>query len=216
MILINFSLRNPIPEGFFFVYLYILMKQTDQELLLEISRGDANAFSEFYDRHSRLVYGALLRLLRDTDNAEDILQDVFVQVWRKSSTYQPALGSPKNWLVRIAHNRAINLIRSQRERIKKLEIPVPNEDSGVLNQELIDDSLLDNTVSAERMEMITSAFKDLAEDQVKLLEMAFFDGYSHSEISEALKMPLGTVKTRIRSALIALRQTLGFLREEFT
>jgi RNA polymerase sigma-70 factor (ECF subfamily) len=192
------------------------MLLTDQELLLEIAKGDANAFSEFYDRYNRLIYGALLRLLRDTDNAEDIMQDVFVQVWRKSTTYQPILGTPKNWLVRIAHNRAINLIRSQRERIKKMEVSVPNEDGEALNRELIDDTLLDSTVSAERMEMIASAFKDLPEDQVKLLEMAFFDGYSHSEISEALKMPLGTVKTRIRSALLTLRQSLGFLRGEFT
>jgi RNA polymerase sigma-70 factor (ECF subfamily) len=192
------------------------MKQTDQELLLEIAKGDANAFSEFYGRYNRLIYGALIRLLRDTDNTEDIMQEVFVQVWRKSSTYQPSLGSPKNWLVRIAHNRAINLIRSQRERIKKLEIEVPTEDGAVLNRELIDDNLLDNTVNSERAEMISVAFKDLPEDQVRLLEMAFFDGYSHSEISEALKMPLGTVKTRIRSGLLELRNSLGFLRGEFT
>jgi len=192
------------------------MKLTDQELLLEIAKGDTNAFSEFYDRYSRLIYGALLRLLRDTDNAEDIMQDVFVQVWRKSSTYQPVLGSPKNWLIRIAHNRAINLIRSQRERIKKLEIQVPTEDGATLNRELIDDNLLDSTINSERMEMIGIAFKDLPNEQVKLLEMAFFDGYSHSEISEALKIPLGTVKTRIRSGLLTLRGSLGFLKEEFT
>jgi len=192
------------------------MKQTDQELLQEIAKGDANAFSEFYDRYNRLIYGALIRLLRDTDNTEDIMQEVFVQLWRKASTYQPSLGSPKNWIIRIAHNRAINLIRSQRERIKKLEMPIPEEEGVAMNRELIDDNLLDKAVSAERMEMINSAFKDLPEDQVKLLEMAFFDGYSHSEISEALKMPLGTVKTRIRSGLLAMRNSLGFLRGEFT
>ena len=192
------------------------MKRKDEDLLQEIAKGDTEAFSEFYDRHSRLIYGALLRLLKDTDDAEDILQEVFVQVWRKASTYQPALGSPKNWVVRIAHNRGINLIRSIRQRAKQAEISIPDDDTVALNRELIDDTLLDNAVSSERMEMISSAFRDMPADQVKLLEMAFFDGYSHSEISEALKMPLGTVKTRIRSGLLALRQSLGFLRGEFT
>lgn len=191
------------------------MKRKDEELLQEISKGNTEAFSEFYDRHSRLVYGALLRLLKDTDDAEDILQEVFVQVWRKASTYQPTLGSPKNWLVRIAHNRGINLIRSIRQRAKQAEISIPNDDSVALNRELIDDSLLDNTVNAERMEMIRTAFRDLPKDQVELLDMAFFQGYSHSEISEALKMPLGTVKTKIRNGLLAMRDSLGFLRSEF-
>src|SRR4051812_23812254 len=103
------------------------MKRKDEELLQEIAKGDSIALSEFYDRHSRLVYGALLRLLKNTDDAEDILQEVFVQVWRKASTYQEVLGSPKNWLVRIAHNRAINLIRSVRARMKQAEIALPDQ-----------------------------------------------------------------------------------------
>jgi len=192
------------------------MKRKDEDLLQDISKGDTNAFSEFYDRHSRLVYWALLRLLKDTDDAEDILQEVFVQVWRKASTYQPVLGSPKNWLVRIAHNRGINLIRSIRQRAKQAEISLPDDDSVAMNRELIDDTLLENTVNAERVAMIKSAFRDLPTDQVELLEMAFILGYSHSEISEALKMPLGTVKSKIRNGLLAMRQSLGFLRSEFT
>ena len=192
------------------------MKQTDTELLQQISGGDSSALSDFYDRHSRLIYGALLRLLGDTDDAEDILQEVFIQVWRKAATYKEELGTPKNWLVRIAHNRAINLIRSRRHRAKKSEVPIPDEDSGaVMRSELIDDSLLNQTVSAERMQMIGHAMKDLPKEQVVLLDMAFFQGYSHSEISELLKLPLGTVKTRIRNGLLALRESLGFLKSEF-
>ncbi len=193
------------------------MKQTDQELLQLISGGDSSALSDFYDRHSKLIYGALLRLLGDTDDAEDILQEVFIQVWRKVSTYNEQLGSPKNWLVRIAHNRAINLIRSRRHQAKKSEVPIPDEDSGVaLGSELIDDSLMAQTISSERMKMIGEAMQDLPKDQVVLLDMAFFQGYSHSEISDLLKLPLGTVKTRIRNGLLALRHSLGFLKSEFT
>src|SRR5690349_2863429 len=103
------------------------MKRTDEDLLLEIAKGDTAAFSEFYDRYSRLVYGALLRLLKKPDDAEDILQEVFLQVWRKSDTYQPHLGTPKNWIVRIAHNRAINLIRSAGQRTKNAEVAIPED-----------------------------------------------------------------------------------------
>ncbi len=193
------------------------MKTTDQELLQQVAGGDSEALSEFYDRHSRLIYGSLLRLLNDTDDAEDILQEVFIQVWRKASTYKVNLGSPKNWLVRIAHNRAINLIRSRRQRGKNAEIPIPDEDNGsMIGSELIDDSLIAQTINAERMQMISVAMRDLPKDQVVLLDMAFFQGYSHSEISEALQMPLGTVKTKIRNGLLSLKHSLGFLKSEFT
>ena len=193
------------------------MNKTDQELLQAISGGDAKALSEFYDRHSRLIYGSLLRLLGDTDDAEDILQEVFIQVWRKASTYKEDLGSPKNWLVRIAHNRGINLIRSRRQRGKNAEISIADEETGAaISSELIDDTLLSQTISAERMQMIGIAMRDLPKDQSLLLDMAFFQGYSHSEISEYLKLPLGTVKTKIRNGLLSLRHSLGFLKSEFT
>ena len=193
------------------------MKQTDQELLELISKGDSVALSELYERHSRLIYGLLLRLLNDSDDAEDILQDVFVQVWRKASTYKPELGSPKNWVVRIAHNRGINLIRAHRSRGKNVQVSISDEENGAMNSpELIEDSLLGGAISNERMEMITGAMSNLPKDQAALLDMAFFQGYSHSEISEALKLPLGTVKTKIRNGLLSLRHQLGFLKSEFT
>jgi RNA polymerase sigma-70 factor (ECF subfamily) len=194
------------------------LKQTDEDLLREIARGDSAAFSEFYNRYSRLVYGALLRLLKKPDDAEDILQEVFLQVWRKGSTYQPILGSPKNWLVRIAHNRAINLIRSAGQRTKRAEIAIPEDDSlSILREtELIDYTLLENAINTDRKEMLSSAFKSLSKEQLELLELAFFQGYSHSEISQKLAIPLGTVKTRIRSGLSELRESLAFMETEFT
>ena len=199
------------------IFAIYYMKRTDQELLKAISEGDAGALSVFYDRHSRLIYGSLLRLLGDTDDAEDILQEVFIQVWRKASTFKAELGSPKNWLVRIAHNRGVNLIRSRRQRGKNAGISISDEENGLpANAELIDDTLLDHTISAERMQMIGIAMKDLPKDQSMLLDLAFFQGYSHSEISEYLQLPLGTVKTKIRNGLLALRHSLGFLKSELT
>src|SRR5438128_11180360 len=102
-----------------------MTEQTDEHLLQGIVKGDTAAFSEFYDRYSRLVFGALMRILKDKTEAEDILQEVFLQVWRKGDTYKPELGIPRNWLVRIAHNLAINLVRSAPHRAKKTKIDIP-------------------------------------------------------------------------------------------
>ncbi|MEI8133555.1 MAG: sigma-70 family RNA polymerase sigma factor [bacterium] len=191
------------------------MKQTDQELLQAISGGASTALSEFYDRHSKLIYGVVLRLLGDSDDAEDIVQEVFVQVWRKASTYKPELGSPKNWALRIAHNRALNLIRAHKSRGRKLQVSISDEESRVLSSpELMEDNLLSQTMSAERMEIISSAMQDLPKDQVMLIDMAFFQGYSHSEIADALGIPLGTIKTKIRNGLLSLRNSLSFMKGE--
>jgi RNA polymerase sigma-70 factor (ECF subfamily) len=190
------------------------MSRTDEELIRDITKSDSNAFGIFYDRHSRLVYGALLRILKNTDEAEDILQDVFLQVWRKASTFDAVLGTPKNWLVQIAHNRAINAIRANRARMKQAEIS--NQDESVVskNNELVDTTFFDGQENSERSELINAAFGDLPADQKELLEMAFLQGYSHAEISEALKVPLGTVKSKIRNGLLRMRRSLDFLKSE--
>jgi RNA polymerase sigma-70 factor (ECF subfamily) len=192
------------------------MKHTDEELLVEISKGSKEAFSEFYDRYSRIINGALLRLLKDSDNAHDILQEVFLQVWRKASTYKPSLGPARNWVVRIAHNRAINLIRSAHQRMKNAGTGVPEDDMLRVhsNAEFIDDSLIENIVDADRNKMLSDALGNLPPEQAKLISMAFFDGLTHAEISEKVQMPLGTVKTRIRNGLLILRQSLAFIEEE--
>lgn len=192
------------------------MQKNDQEILQAIAAGDPAALSELYDRYSRVLYGALLRLLRDTDDAEDILQEVFIQVWRKAHSYKPELGIPKNWLIRIAHNRAINLIRSKRSRMKQAEIPLPDDDSSVINSQLRADDLFEQTTADEESRLLSEAMQKLPKEQSSLLDLAFMQGFSHSEISENLKMPLGTVKTRIRNGLLALREQLSYLRGELT
>lgn len=192
------------------------MWKTDQELLAAIAAEDSVALAEFYDRYSRMVYGALLRMLRDTDDAEDILQEVFVQVWRKASSYKPELGVPKAWLVRIAHNRAINLIRSKRSRMKQSEIALPEADSELVAPELRASDLFEDTTAGEERALLSNAMAKLPKEQSSLLDLAFLQGFSHSEIAEMLGMPLGTVKTRIRNGLLALRESLGFIREQST
>ena len=187
-------------------------RKTDEELLLLIATADQAAVAELYDRYSKLVYSAVLRMLRDTDDAEDILQEVFVQVWRKAATYKPELGSPKNWLIRIAHNRAVNLVRSKRTRMKQAEVPLPDADTPQAS-ELTTGDLFVEAASAEEQQYVAEALQKLPKDQSKLLDLAFLQGFSHSEIAEMLEMPLGTVKTRIRSGLLTLRSALKFLQD---
>src|SRR4051812_25414401 len=95
---------------------------TDIQLLELVTARDTAAISVLYDRFSKLMYGIILAVVRDTDDAEDILQEVFVQIWKSASTYQPALGSPKTWMARLAHNRAVDLLRSKRYRQRKSEV----------------------------------------------------------------------------------------------
>ncbi|HET9135256.1 MAG TPA: sigma-70 family RNA polymerase sigma factor [Candidatus Kapabacteria bacterium] len=193
------------------------MRKSDQELLAAIAEKDSAAIAELYDRYSRIVYGALLRLLRDTDDAEDTLQEVFIQVWRKASTYQPSLGAPKQWMIRIAHNRAINLIRSKRSKMKQSEVSI-SEDGTIASgsMEIAGEDLFAKATAAEHNRLLQDALGTLPEDQQHLLDLSFLQGYSHGEISEMLKMPLGTVKTKIRNGLLALRSQLSYLQGELT
>jgi RNA polymerase sigma-70 factor (ECF subfamily) len=193
------------------------MLATDQELLRRISEKQDRALSDLYDRYAKLLYGMALTILHDTDEAEDVLQEVFVQVWKKASLYQPELGAPKNWLVRIAHNRAINLLRSRRNRQKQSEVSISN-DSDKQSPEVAKldsgDNPLVDVVRQSETESIGRALATLPEEQRILVELAFYQGYSHSEMAEKLSLPLGTVKTRIRSGIQALRGQLKFLKKE--
>jgi len=193
------------------------MRESDQDLLQRIAKKQDIALSELYDRHSKLLFSMALTILHDTDDAEDVLQEVFVQVWRKAAQYQPDLGAPKNWLVRIAHNRAINLLRSRRSRERQNEVSLSVDGNSssveVANLGSEENPLID-IVRQSETETIGRALGTLPEEQRILVELAFYQGYSHSEISEKLGLPLGTVKTRIRSGIQALREQLKFLKNE--
>ena len=196
-----------------------MMSPSDQELLARISGGNGTALSEFYDRHSRLIYGFVLGMLHDTDEAEDVVQEIFVQVWRKASTFNDALGSPKNWLVRIARNRTINVIRAKRVRENVSGISIPDEDepgSNALIAQLAEQHVFEDTVRSEETHYVKEALAVLPEEHRYLLDLAFFQGYSHSEIAELTLLPLGTVKTRIRSALSAMRANLAPMKAELS
>jgi RNA polymerase sigma-70 factor, ECF subfamily len=174
--------------------------RADITLIDRIVARDQRAVGELYDRHSRLLYGLILRILRDRAEAEEILQEVFVQVWARGETYNVALGTPAAWLVRIARNRAIDRLRSNSVRLRAVESaepPVPAE-----NPET-------RAARTEQQRVVARALDALPPEQRVLIEQAFFLGLTHSELADRFKLPLGTVKTRIRTGMIALREQLA-------
>ncbi len=174
---------------------------TDAALLERIVARDAGAVGELYDRHSRLLFGLILRILRDRSEAEEVLQEVFVLVWNRVATYNPGLGSPAAWLVGIARNRAIDRLRANaalRRRIESTRIDVEPADSPEAGAAL-----------GEQQRAIRRALDGIPPEQRELIEEAYFLGFTHSELAERHKLPLGTVKTRIRTGLLALREQLS-------
>jgi RNA polymerase sigma-70 factor (ECF subfamily) len=173
----------------------------DFALLERIAARDAAAVGELYDRHSRLLYGLILRILRDRGEAEEILQEVFVLVWNRVATYNPGLGPPAAWLVGIARNRAIDRLRAnsaRRRAIESVRVDVESNESPETDASL-----------GEEQRAIRQALDAIPPEQRNLIEEAYFLGFTHSELAERHKLPLGTVKTRIRTGLLALRGQLS-------
>jgi RNA polymerase sigma-70 factor (ECF subfamily) len=174
----------------------------DITLLDRIVAHDEHALGELYDRHSRLLFGLILRILRDRSEAEEVLQEVFVLVWTRAETYNVALGSPAAWLVRIARNRAIDRLRANVVRLRAIESAPAS--ASVANPELA-------AALSERQRAIATALETLPHEQRELIECAYFLGLTQSELAERFKLPLGTVKTRIRTGMQTLRQQLQLL-----
>lgn len=178
----------------------------DVALLKRIVDRDAAALGELYDRHHRLLFSLILRMLRDRGEAEDVLQEVFVRVWDRAGSYSPALGTPSAWLVRIARNRAIDRLRARQVRAglaEPLELaPLAADVDSSPDPELL-------TAAAEERRIILDALEGLPPEQRTLIESAFYEGYTQSELAEKFGLPLGTVKTRIRTAMQTLRAALS-------
>jgi RNA polymerase sigma-70 factor, ECF subfamily len=168
---------------------------TDAMLVAAIHSGDQTAMAEIYDRHSNVVYSVALRVVGDTGAAEDILQDVFMQLWRNPQAFDANRGSLPGWLAVISRNRAIDFLRKRRPEVEMEEIVVNVEPDIVRGAEW---SLL--------LGKIRGVLAGMPGSQRSALEMSFFEGLTHGEIAQKTGEPLGTIKTRIRSALTALRK----------
>jgi RNA polymerase sigma-70 factor (ECF subfamily) len=169
--------------------------QEDAALLALVQRGDEYAMATLFDRYSKLVYSVALRVLRDPSSAEDVLQEIFMQIWRNPDSFIATRGSLGGWLAVVSRNRSIDALRRKR--------PTEQVDDMALASNY---NLADEAERNSMMEMARNVIVKLPVEQRKTLEMAFFDGLTHSEIAEMTGDPLGTVKTRIRSALMTLRK----------
>ena len=175
----------------------------DATLMQQLLRRDVGAFEELYERHSRIVYSLVLRILRQGSTAEEVVQDVFLQLWRNSAQYD--LSRPfVPWLLTLARNRALDQLRlkSERQRRREEQTEVfPQIASAAPEYE----RELDEKRRAERVRMLIGS---LPTAQKKAIELAYFEGLSHSEIAASLKEPLGTVKSWIRNGLLRLKEGL--------
>jgi RNA polymerase sigma-70 factor (ECF subfamily) len=177
---------------------------TDLGLLQRITARDTAALTELYDRHGRLLFGLILRIVRDRTEAEEILQEAFVRVWTRAETFDVRLGGPLPWIVRVARNLAIDRLRARRSRAA-----VETTDGVAAAEPPSDIQSPEGAVlAAERDNVLADALAGLPAEQRQLIEAAFFEGYTHSELARRFDLPLGTVKTRIRTGLIAMRQGL--------
>jgi RNA polymerase sigma-70 factor (ECF subfamily) len=164
------------------------------QLLLRLLSGDHEALGEFYDLYAGLVNGLALRILRDASDAEDVVQEVFVQAWRQASRFDASRGTPEAWLCTMARTRALDKLR---RKVSRREDPAEAAPASVATPK-----------SAEAI-AVRKALDGLSEDQRRALELAYYEGLTQTEIAARLGEPLGTVKTRIRTAMIRLREVLG-------
>jgi RNA polymerase sigma-70 factor (ECF subfamily) len=170
----------------------------DAILMARIRSGDERALASLYDRYSQVVYSVALRVLGDTTQAEDILQEIFMQIWRNPQTFDATRGSLGAWLSVITRHRAIDQLRRRR--------PETDIEDVVVSVESNLDQVTDRNLAISR---VRSVVETLPPEQRKSLEMAFFEGLTHAEIAAKTGEPLGTIKTRIRAALISLRKVLA-------
>jgi RNA polymerase sigma-70 factor (ECF subfamily) len=174
------------------------IKYTEEEFVALLQKGDEKAFAVLYSNYSRAIYGVIIKVVTDEVIAEDLLQDVFVKIWNNRSGYDASKGRLYTWMLNIARNAGIDYLRSKQSRfdgkIQRGENTVFEMNRASSVQQNTDHIGLKATVA------------QLKEDQRMLIDMAYFGGYTQEEISKELNIPLGTVKTRVRAALMVLRK----------
>jgi RNA polymerase sigma-70 factor (ECF subfamily) len=188
---------------------------SDEALVALVARGDEDALAELYDRVGRIAYGLALRVLRDERHAEDAVQEAFLHVWRSAATFRAERAKASTWILTLVHRRAVDLVRREERRQAD---PLTDESAlGVAPEETDEAAWL----RFER-ERVQAALKQLPDVQREALELAYYGGFSQSELAERLGVPLGTVKSRMFAGLARLRELLddstqeGSWKPEFT
>jgi RNA polymerase sigma-70 factor (ECF subfamily) len=188
----------------------IVMKdanESSEELLLRIARGDQHAFAIFYDKHAGIVFALCSRILTDAREAEDVVQEVFVQVWQQAAKFNRMLGSAATWVITLGRNRAIDRLRVRNRRVELLNLHQPELSGGNRPQSC-------SIETDERADRVRLVLKQIPDEQRQAIELAFFGGMTQQEICESLAIPLGTVKARIRRGMVKLREQFPDLKDE--
>jgi RNA polymerase sigma-70 factor, ECF subfamily len=172
-------------------------------LISRVAAQDQDAMTALYDDSNRLIYGLLLRILGNAATAEEVLLDVYVQVWRQAARYDQQRGNPRAWLVTMARSRAIDRLRSEGQAARH-EGPLDE----TVTMALADDAEA-MTAHAELRQLVCTALDALPPEQREVIELAFYSGLTHTEMAARLNQPLGTVKTRARRGMMKLREILG-------
>jgi RNA polymerase sigma-70 factor (ECF subfamily) len=177
----------------------------DETLILSICEGKEQAMEALYTRYSRYAYSLAYRILHDSAAAEDIVQEAFLSVWRKAASYQTQQGSVRSWLQAIIHHRAIDRVRASAHRDQYVTQLEPEHEQEIVSEQ---PEVWEEAWQREQAVVIRSALEQLPQEQRLVIGLAYFGGYTHSEISERWHIPLGTVKGRMRLGLQKMRQLL--------
>ena len=176
------------------------------ELLVKVARGNRDAFADLYEAVSGPVFGLIRRILRDRGMSEEVTQEVFVEVWRNAPRFDPSRGSGAGWILTMAHRRAVDRVRSEqsaRDRIARL---VPSQTDRPR------DDAEESAIRATEMAAVRAALTTLSDAQRQAIELAYYGGLTQTQIAEALVVPVGTIKTRVRDGMLRLRENLEGLR----
>jgi RNA polymerase sigma-70 factor (ECF subfamily) len=185
----------------------IVQQIADREMIERIGRGDQGAFSALYDRLSRPLYSLALRMLGDAEDAQDALQDVFLQIWSRAATYNPEQSTVFSWTVLLTRSRVIDRLRARRRRLAVVAGATDDKDADVANASTME-SAADTAEKYDEAARVRSVLNNLPSEQREAIELAFFGDLTHHEIAAQLGEPLGTIKARIRRGLLKLRERL--------
>ena len=178
---------------------------SDEALLNAIAGGAVWAMDSLYQRYSRILYSLAYRMVADHQVAEDLLQDAFLAVWRRATTYSPQTGAARSWLISILHHRTIDYLRRVRRRSTIQEAPLEELE---LNESIAHPDAWDAAWQSVKSSHVRAALMQIPTEQRLVIELAYFQGWTHSEIAEGTQIPLGTIKARMRLGLLHLKQVL--------
>ncbi|MBV8820096.1 MAG: sigma-70 family RNA polymerase sigma factor [Acidobacteriaceae bacterium] len=178
--------------------------EDDRNLVRRLQSRDPHAMANLYDRYGRLAYALILRIVRNTAAAEDLVQETFLRIWNRVHSFDAEKGALGPWVLAVARNRAIDYLRSVDGRMAQSAVEIDKMEQAALFHDAGSDFL-----NLDRVKLLKGAFQKLTANQRIVLELAYFEGLSQSEMAERMKQPLGSVKTWVRSALKTLREELG-------